>query len=624
MENLEQTHLTKVVAFLSSELDRLDQLINTIEQEGRETKANLAQDTRLNFDSFADNVDTFANIESGNRQIDALNAKVDRARSQQRKANLLLPQAYFARIDLDFGDAVSEPFYLGKVGYAKPDEENIVYDWRTPLADVYYAGKQGPTSYVANGRTISVNLTLRRQFQIQNNHLLGVMDTTAAINDPVLLEILAAPHSDSLKDITTTIQAEQNAVIRNLSADVLLVDGVAGSGKTSVLLQRIAYLRYVHREDWQPDDFLLLTPNTIFAQYIKDVLPALGEQNPSALTFNNYLVKLSHYFGVSLSETDLSYNQYLSKINAILDQPAPKSLDRFIPGISQTDDAEPIIARLQLLWRRQVAGDDIPDDFSSWLPWDPIFRCLGLAAPSPLQLLYTVLLITQFRQDNIKALFVDEVQDYSEDQMLLMMTVFKASHLTLVGDHNQTLDGHSFDPQSLQHQFAVHNRKVTAVSLLTSYRSTGAITRYFGQFSGLPNGSFIRPIQPEGNAPLILDHYSVSDLASLIRQQATETTGTFAILVSDASSAQALYDLLGDRLSLSIAVISAQDRDRPETNVQIIPLAIAKGLEFDRVIIVNFQDRYFSDAEFGPHRKYVAASRATQTLTIINKLTTDE
>ncbi|WP_125605915.1 HelD family protein [Lapidilactobacillus bayanensis] len=616
MNEFERQHLSTIHAFLTTELDRLAKLIDKIQADAKETKINLAQETRLNFDTLADNVDTFANIESGNRQIDTLNSKIDDARTQQKRATLLLPQPYFARIDLDFGDAESEPFYIGKVSYTNSDHENLIYDWRAPVADVYYSGQLGATSYQANGRKIAVKLTLRRQFQIQNGKLLNVFDTTTAISDPVLLEILAAPHHGSLQDITTTIQAEQNAVIRDVSSDILLVDGVAGSGKTSVLLQRIAYLNYYYRDKWRTEDLLLLTPSSLFAEYIQDVLPTLGEQNPSAMTFNAYLLQLGHHLKLPLVNADLDRHHDLGTIEHKLNQVAPTALVKLIPGLAQTDSEDILIKRLQLLWRRMAATDQLPKDLSTWVAWSDIFTCLGIDTPTTLQTLYLIIRVSQYHQDSIRALFVDEAQDYTEDQMLLLLNIFKTSQLTLVGDHNQTLTESGFDQQKLL-QYLQQGRNTNSVQMLTSYRSTGNITRFFGKFNEMQAGSFIKPVQAAGEKPVIIDEISKNDLVELIRVQRRETIGTFAVITGDEDSAKQLSDLL--KPTLEVAVVS-DHHHLSESDVPIFPLKIAKGLEFDRVLVVGFVDAYFSNSEFANQRKYVAASRATKRLTIINQV----
>lgn len=615
MNDFEQQHLTTIHKFLTTELTRLSAQIEEIQAEAKTTKTDLARDTRLNFDSLADNVDTFANIESGNRQIDALNSKIDHARDQEKRVMLLLPQPYFARIDLDFGDGDAEPFYIGKVSYTDQDNENLIYDWRAPVADAYYSGRLGATSYQANGRQIDVVLKLRRQFQIQADQLLNVFDTTTAISDPVLLEILAAPHHDSLQDITTTIQAEQNAVIRDVTSEVLIVDGVAGSGKTSVLLQRIAYLRYYYRDQWRPEDFLLFTPSSVFADYIKNVLPTLGEQNPSAMTFNAYLLQLGRYFRVSLHEVDLDHHHHLATIENKFNKIAPAALDTLIPGLDKTNSTDTLIERLQLLWRRLDAADQLPEEILTWISWPDVFSSLNMAQPTSLQILYFILRVSQYHQDNIRALFIDEAQDYSEDQILLIINIFKTSQLTLVGDHQQSLNGSSFDYTKLAQSFKQHQRTVNTVQMLTSYRSTGNITRYFGQFNNTNDGSFIKPVQADGEKPTIIERISKKALLDLIKQQKGKTVGTYAIITADEAHAHELAELL--RPVFNASVITAQHH-LSESEVSIIPLQIAKGLEFDQVLIVGFNDAYFSDPEFAHHRKYVAASRATKLLTIIN------
>ena len=153
---------------------------------------------------------------------------------------------------------------------------------------MYYNQDMGPTHYRANGRTIAVDLTLRRQFDIVRDELRAYFDTNIAIQDSLLLASLSKQRTSQMQAITATIQKEQNAVIRHEDCPVLLVAGIAGSGKTSVLLQRIAYLFYQHRENLRPEDVFLITPNPVFRHYIANVLPDMGERNPETLTLAEF------------------------------------------------------------------------------------------------------------------------------------------------------------------------------------------------------------------------------------------------------------------------------------------------------------------------------------------------
>src|SRR5699024_1470769 len=129
----------------------------------------------------------------------------------------------------------------------------------------------GPTSYRANGRTIHADLKLRRQFDVRRDVLNAYFDTSVAIQDSLLLASLSKRRSARMRDITATIQKEQNQVIRHEDVPALLVNGIAGSGKTSVLMQRIAYLFYQRRDDLDPSQVFLITPNSVFKHYVAGV-----------------------------------------------------------------------------------------------------------------------------------------------------------------------------------------------------------------------------------------------------------------------------------------------------------------------------------------------------------------
>ena len=289
---------------LQADVDRLTAELAASDTEGRNAKADLGRDIRLNFVSLTDRVDTFANIESANRQIDSFNIKHDALQTQLQKAMLLLPEPYFARIDVAYPEEDAEPFYLGRTGYTTDNEDNLVYDWRSPIADLYYANRLGATQYQANGRDIPVDLKLKRQFVSRDGHLQAYFDTQVGISDPILMQALAANRGQELQDITATIQVEQNRIIRDTDHQILIVDGVAGSGKTSVMLQRVAYQLYIHRQQWQADNILILTPNQLFTHYIEAVLPALGEANPLQIPFARYVQQLGTYFGLEVTTFD--------------------------------------------------------------------------------------------------------------------------------------------------------------------------------------------------------------------------------------------------------------------------------------------------------------------------------
>ena len=165
---------------------------------------------------------------------------------------------------------------------------NILYDWRSPICSLFYDYETGPCQYTAPGGIYKGELKRKRQYKIENNKLVGVFDNSLNIDDEVLQEVLATESSEKMKNVVNTIQQEQNKVIRNLEDNNLIVQGIAGSGKTTVALHRIAFLLY-QLERLSSNNILIFSPNNIFTEYISDVLPSLGEANTLQTTFADYL-----------------------------------------------------------------------------------------------------------------------------------------------------------------------------------------------------------------------------------------------------------------------------------------------------------------------------------------------
>ena len=288
----EQRHLSDTYARLQGiEHDVREQLEADL-AEALADKEDLFDEMALNLDADIQ-LETLAELEAMNRIIEGYNLSADINTERLRRAQLLLHTPYFAKVRLKFPHA-DEPkdIYIGAAGMTDEKRRHFIVDWRSPVAEVYYNQENGPTSYEANGRTIQVDLQLRRQFDVHRDQLRAYFDTTVAIEDPLLLASLSKRRTARLSAITTTIQKEQNKVIRHADVPALLVHGIAGSGKTSVLLQRIAYLFYTERDTLNPGDVYLITPNAIFGHYIDNVLPDMGETNPHILTWDELMADL--------------------------------------------------------------------------------------------------------------------------------------------------------------------------------------------------------------------------------------------------------------------------------------------------------------------------------------------
>lgn len=196
-----------------------------------------------------------------------------------------LENPYFGRVDFEC-DGDSEPIYIGINGIEK-DFNFYVFDWRTPIASLFYNYGTGPASYEAPDGTISGDVTLKRQYKISNEKIERCFDSDLNIDDEYLQEILANASSEKMTNIVNTIQKEQNEIIRNVIDKYLIVQGIAGSGKTSVALHRIAYLLYKEK-NLTSNNVLIFSPNDVFSQYISDVLPELGEDNVLQTTFSDF------------------------------------------------------------------------------------------------------------------------------------------------------------------------------------------------------------------------------------------------------------------------------------------------------------------------------------------------
>ncbi len=210
---------------------------------------------------------------------------------QRRIENMkkMVISPYFARLDfIEEGYNEEETIYIGYLSLLDGSEV-LICDWRADICSMYYDSPLGKTSYTSQDGKFNVELLLRRQFKIVDSKMEYMFDSDIAIEDSILKEELGKTADLKLKTIITTIQKEQNAIIRDISADLLLVQGVAGSGKTSVALHRLAYLLYKYRKSVTSENIVIFSPNEVFSSYISEVLPNLGEKKVLETDFHSFL-----------------------------------------------------------------------------------------------------------------------------------------------------------------------------------------------------------------------------------------------------------------------------------------------------------------------------------------------
>ena len=221
----------------------------------------------------------------------ATSLEAERALQKQRyfkKLCQIKNKPYFASIVFKDDKEKIYNIYLSLTYLKDSNLNNILYDWRSPICSLFYDYETGPCEYTAPGGIYTGELKRKRQYKIENNKLIGVFDNSLNISDEVLQDVLATESSEKMKNVVNTIQQEQNRVIRNLEDDNLIVQGIAGSGKTTVALHRIAFLLY-RLERLSSNNILIFSPNNIFTEYISEVLPSLGEANTLQTTFADYL-----------------------------------------------------------------------------------------------------------------------------------------------------------------------------------------------------------------------------------------------------------------------------------------------------------------------------------------------
>ena len=667
--NKEQEHLTKTYNKLLEMKNKLQEQIDSLNEKAVDDKNDIRDNIRFDYADIETTMETLAEIEVWNRYIDTYNVESSSLSKRIDTVNKLLESPYFAEIKLQFAeDEEPESYYIGRAAISENGYDQMVVDWRSPIAEVYYNQENGHTHYTVEDREIPVDLKLRRQFDIRRDKLISYFDTQIAIEDPMLLQSLSQSHSDKMKAITATIQKEQNTVIRYPDVPVLVVNGIAGSGKTSVLLQRIAYLFYQKRKTLRPDQVCLMTLNPVFRDYIDNVLPDLGETNPLTLTWREFmemakvpvqdleydcteddsLVRIHEILPTLTPEVDdfydvfqrdrlvLSKNDVFSVINKYnqfpygmrliqvvvdeLEERAKGSLRNLEDNISNEAEGEPK--------SEEADNNRLENDFGgalasirkyNWINVTKIAqRILGNRDITAAEWLYTKMELTGLCDRNMRYVMVDEVQDYSVAQMMVFRKFFPNAGFMLLGDEFQAIREGTLTFAKIKELAEADNKKYVELPLLTSYRSSPEITDMFASILPEEKRMMVSSVKRPGEKTQVKicgsDTEYFSELKKLIKEH-SEKDGLTAIICRDGFNLEKIHSALGDDAPKLIS----QDDSLPKTGVFFIELALAKGLEFDNVIIADGDPDSYPDTELGKHCLYTAMSRATRRLTILTK-----
>ena len=660
----EQAHLTQTHGKLRAMKEELEERINTISEKAAKEKQDIRSNLSLNFDSDTDSMETYIEFEAMSHSITQYNIEQDAAAEKLGRVKRLLKAPYFARVKLQF-DPSEEPedYYIGSAGVSENAFEHLVIDWRSPIAETYYNQENGKTFYTVNGKRVDVDLQLRRQYNLEEDRLFSFFDTQVAIEDPMLLQSLASSRTDKMKAITATIQKEQNAVIRCADVPVLLVNGIAGSGKTSVLLQRIAYLFYRQRENLRPDQVYLLTINPVFRQYIDQVLPDLGEENPRTITWRDFvhianapdkgpyepaaeadLVKIERALkSLRLEEED--FRPVMQKGRCVLSRREIRRASEGLAGIEtgvrfmniladrlaeiarvkiqrmerddkENDDAEMTDepgVREQNRIKNQYGGAFSAISHFAFLDIERIgCRILGRKKLTSAEWIWLKMLLTGMGDKNVRYVMIDEVQDYTAAQLMVLRRYFGNAKFMMLGDEFQAIRQGTASFDKIRELFG----EVAEFPLLTSYRSSPEITEIFTRL--LPREKRIRTasVQRPGNAPVKMacasrDEY-VMRLRSLI-SAAEQEKGLTAVICGNRRSLERIEELLGE----DAPPVIRRNQALPSGGVFLITPELVKGLEFDGVILPDADPQMYPEDTLSRHRLYTAVSRAIRRLSIL-------
>lgn len=609
---------------------------------------------------------------------------------------------YFGKVTFKEYDSLPEDMYIGRYGLTlEGDYEPLIVDWRAPIASLFYKGTLGESSYNPPAGEVKADILSRKQLIIKKGQLKGVFDSAVDVKDEILQKVLTENSSEKLKDIVMTIQKEQDEIIREDRNNVVVVNGVAGSGKTTIALHRISYLLYNFRKQFG-DKVLIFGPNDIFMDYIAQVLPSLGESGIKQTTFENfskkelgieyediksfgryiedamngneealkeYKYKSSKAFAsllnekikelnksyfntqtvkfkgeeiVSLKEIEELFNVYYKdmplfrrseKIRRILTSKIKDKRDEEVYKLNKEikekiaalpeDQVDVEKSNLEFLKRikiREIVREVINSrlELDNWIKNESTIdlykKMIGTEYLGYMDLsgiLYLMIKLNGLKiKDEIKHIVIDEAQDYSFIQFEIIKEITSCKSYTIVGDSNQRLIDTGEEPAmlNLNEIFKDLNLEIKEYNLNKSYRSTQEIMEYASEFLSEDR---IIPLVRRGE-PIIEEEVSskeefIDTLISIIEDYEEEGHENIAVIFKDKKELEEVTQLIKSKISIQ----SLNDEEILYKGGKVlIPAYLAKGLEFDGVIVVE-------NSEIQPLVKYIMCTRALHRLSVI-------
>lgn len=574
---------------------------------------------------------------------------------------------YFGSIRFKEDNNEEEDIYIG-ITHVEDKLNYYVHDWRSPICSMFYDFETGLAYYKAPSGIIRGNITRKRQYIIEDAKLKHIFDNDLNISDSLLQEVLAEESSDKMKNIVNTIQEEQNKVIRNTEDKNLIVEGIAGSGKTSVALHRIAFLLY-RIPNLTSGNVVIFTPNKVFSEYISNVLPELGEDNTYDMTFYDLLCQnineykdiedftgfISRYYKGNVTNYDMIKYKQSDDIIKDIDNYIANLLDNvcFMDNLTfdnfiEVDKEElntmlkykynrfPLFERVKEIAKRIASNNYegstknasaimkklkdiinikldlkyIINDFysSDFFKYKDKLSDKYLFYEDACIFLYIKSLLVGFNTNHvIREIVIDEAQDYNKLQYLIIKKTFKTSNYTILGDTNQTINPY-YKYDSLEELTSIFDSS-KYITLTKTYRSTGKIIDYTNKILGLNHVTAIR--NDKASDIIFRNNVGKDDFIRDI-EYLKNISKSIAIITKNDSEASYVYDLLKD--DCSAALIDGFSHIKRD--LVIVPAYVAKGLEFDSVIIYTDVDNKYSNDD--KYLFYVACTRAQHNLIVYN------
>lgn len=627
----EIVHLENITEKICLELAEAERSVEQMDEEYRETQLYMAEhrnegDAKEMFQS-----------EMALRQIDSLGASAVVFRDKLRKTKA---SPYFARIDFlpETGDEGALAYYIGLYAF-RHERQLLIIDWRSPVASMFYDFELGHASYDAPRDHVEGELVLKRQFKIKNGEIEFAFDSSQNIQDDILQQELAHTSDEKMKSIISTIQKEQNKIIRNEKAHTLIIQGVAGSGKTSIALHRVAFLLYRFRNTIKAQNVTILSPNKVFGDYISNVLPELGEEPIFEASLEDLaLVQMEE--GVDfvgdrnpLETEDKAWEErvkfkataefvremdaYIEKLPETAFQAQDFVFESFLVPADWIQARVNVYTRFPLMQRLEAVADDIHSRLENeflreekpphrnrifialkkMLPfkttlalYKDFYRQLGkpkmytpvkkgvLEWNDVFPYLYLQAAFTGLQESRlIKHLVVDEMQDYSPIQYAVINRLFKCPK-TILGDFGQSINPNCQYTLEELHQLYEGSE---LVRLEKSYRSTYEIIHFAKSIVEMQD---FEAVERHGDAPELLAAETAEEEIGLLadRISAFHRGGynALGIITRTNTEAKELFDRLKERQA-EVNLITPESKSF-QNGATVLSIQMSKGLELTR------------------------------------------